>query len=150
VVVSMCLIFLLIFLLVPWQVAFLGCWVVHLYTCATSTTTLLSSSEPRHSTPNSPNSVTGPSNREADEVAVRERLRKPLRGANDNRNHNMHILLLMTWLIPLASPVLFVWVKTAGLTSPLDGNHNFLNVAPFLVLVDYASRTAGQLFERQR
>ena len=45
----------------------------------------------------------------------------------------------MTWLLPLAAPVLVVWVRTlytAGLTTPFDGDHNVLNVAPYLILVD--------------
>jgi GPI inositol-deacylase len=57
----------------------------------------------------------------------------------------MHILLLMTWLLPLTAPALAVWVRTtltAGFTPPLDGDQVFLNVAPFLILVDFASWTA--------
>ncbi|KAF8897930.1 PGAP1-like protein-domain-containing protein [Infundibulicybe gibba] len=98
---SMCLIFILIALFIPWQVAFLGCWVIQL---------------------------------------------------TDVRNHNMHLLLLMTWLLPLTAPVLAVWVRTlmtAGLTTPFDGDHFFLHVAPFLCLVDFASWTPGPIFERQ-
>ena len=52
-----------------------------------------------------------------------------------------HLLLLMTWLLPLAAPVLAVWVRTlytAGITTPFDGDHNVLNVLPYLVLVDGA------------
>lgn len=59
----------------------------------------------------------------------------------------------MTWLLPLAAPVLAVWVRTlltAGLTTPFDGDHNFLAVVPFLVLTDFASWTPGRLFERPR
>ena len=32
----MALVFLVIFILVPWQVAFLGSWLIHFYTCASS------------------------------------------------------------------------------------------------------------------
>ncbi len=45
----------------------------------------------------------------------------------------------MTWLLPLAAPVLAVWVRTlltAGITTPFDGDHNVFNVLPFLILVD--------------
>lgn len=45
----------------------------------------------------------------------------------------------MTWLLPLAAPILAVWVRTlftAGFTTPFDGGHNFLRVLPFLMLVD--------------
>jgi len=56
-------------------------------------------------------------------------------------------------LLPLTAPVLAVWVRTlltAGLTTPFDGDHNFLGVLPFLVLTDFASWTPGRLFERPR
>ncbi|KAJ3555841.1 hypothetical protein NM688_g2357 [Phlebia brevispora] len=44
---------------------------------------------------------------------------------------HQHLLLLMTWLLPLAAPVLAVWVRTlytAGLTTPFDGDHNVLRM----------------------
>jgi len=71
----------------------------------------------------------------------------------DDHHHNKHLLLLMTWLLPLVVPTLAVWVRTlatAGLTTPFDGDHFFPKVAPFLVLVDFASWTTGPLFEKQR
>ena len=49
------------------------------------------------------------------------------------------MLLFMTWLLPLSAPILAVWVRTlftAGFTTPFDGDHNFLHVLPFLILVD--------------
>ena len=69
----------------------------------------------------------------------------------ENANHNLHLLLLMTWLLPLTAPVLAVWVRTlltAGYTTPFDGDHNFLAVLPFLILTDFASWTPGALFEK--
>ena len=48
---------------------------------------------------------------------------------------------MMTWLLPLAAPVLAVWVRTlftAGFTTPFDGDHNVLYVLPFVILVDSA------------
>ncbi|EGO27743.1 hypothetical protein SERLADRAFT_461706 [Serpula lacrymans var. lacrymans S7.9] len=63
-------------------------------------------------------------------------------------NQNTHILLLLTWLLPLAAPVLAVWVRTlltAGYTTPFNGDHNFLKVAPVLVLVEYTSRRSETL-----
>ena len=39
---------------------------------------------------------------------------------DDNGNYNMHLMLLMTWLLPLTCPVLAVWVRTlasAGITT---------------------------------
>ncbi|KXN89443.1 hypothetical protein AN958_05605 [Leucoagaricus sp. SymC.cos] len=59
----------------------------------------------------------------------------------------------MTWLLPLVAPVLAVWVKTlitAGLTTPFDGDHFFLSVTPFLVLVDFSSWSAAPIFIRQK
>jgi len=71
----------------------------------------------------------------------------------DNLNLNMHLLLLMTWLLPLTAPVLAVWVRTlltAGYTTPFDGDHNFLAALPFLVMTDFASWTPGKLFEKTK
>ncbi|KAG6845440.1 hypothetical protein H0H87_009348 [Tephrocybe sp. NHM501043] len=88
------------------------------------------------------------------EVQSHEAQREVLRKQKlNNHNHNMHLLLLMTWLLPLVAPVLAVWVRTlftAGLTTPFDGDHDILNAAPFLVLVDFTSWNTGVLFERQR
>ncbi|KAJ6616258.1 PGAP1-like protein-domain-containing protein [Mycena sp. CBHHK59/15] len=150
-VLSMCLIFLLIFLFVPWQVAFLGCWMIHLYNCAVSQVQVSQiASIPNTAIPLLRRRVDGPEG----EVLVDEP-RRPS-GAPpymvNNHNHNMHLLLLMTWLLPLAAPVLVVWVRTlavAGLTTPFDGDHLFLSAAPFLILVDFASWANGPIFERQ-
>lgn len=153
-VVSMFLIFLLIFLFIPWQVAFMACWAIQLYTCASLTQyrTPLDSSPPaipllsQH--PDGPGGLA----RREDESSYRS-LDSNYNHKANNHNHNMHVLLLMTWLLPLVAPVLVVWVRTlamAGLTSPFDGDHFFSNVAPFLILVDFASWTSGPLFEKQR
>ncbi|KAJ7368736.1 PGAP1-like protein-domain-containing protein [Mycena albidolilacea] len=146
-VISMGLIFLLIFLFVPWQVAFLGFWIIHLYNCAASQvhTAHIASI---------PDTVAIPLLRREGETTADEPRRpaRPPAHIGNNHNHSMHLLLLMTWLLPLAAPVLVVWVRTlavAGLTTPFDGDHFFLSAAPFLVLVDFASWTNGPLFERQ-
>lgn len=113
----------LVFLFLPWQIAFLGCWIIHLYTCATSkpesegtdgTYFVPGDSLPAYMTPYSV----------------------------DEHNHNLLLLLWMTWLLPLVAPVLAVWVRTlitAGFTVPFDGDHNFLNVAPFIIFVEFLS-----------
>jgi GPI inositol-deacylase len=155
------LIFLLIFLFVPWQVAYLGSWLIHLFTCATS-----AHFDPMSGSVHAVSVIPLIRVRDTDDDAAEDE--EPIEITNheaqpgpsphltyttDNRNHNMHLLLLMTWLLPLAAPVLAVWVRTlvtAGLTTPFDGDHSFLNVAPFLVLVDFASWQSGALFERQR
>jgi len=110
-------IFLLIVFLVPWQVAFLGCWIIHYGTCVTSFQRIKSS----------------PSTTSTSSLPVKDFMLE---------NHNMctHLLLLMKWLLHLTAPVLGVWVRTmatAGFTTPFDGDHNFLYVAPFLFFVDW-------------
>ncbi|KAJ7129279.1 PGAP1-like protein-domain-containing protein [Mycena epipterygia] len=148
-VISMCLIFLLIFLFVPWQVAFLGCWMIHLYNCALSQVHVSQIAS-------IPDTVAVPLlRRRVEGETVVEEPRRPAPAPPhiaNNHNHNMHLLLLMTWLLPLAAPVLVVWARTlavAGLTTPFDGDHFFLGVAPFLILVDFGSWTNGPIFERQ-
>ncbi|KDR84062.1 hypothetical protein GALMADRAFT_219892 [Galerina marginata CBS 339.88] len=155
-ILSLAIVCATIFLFVPWQVAYLGCWLLHLYTCASSSqyfstisdrpktdaVPLIQRSGRRESSGSLPESPTMSSDRRPSEVWDMKR---------DNLNHNLHILLLMTWLLPLTAPVLAVWVRTlltAGYTTPFDGDHNFLAVFPFLVLADYASWTPGKLFDR--
>ena len=146
----------LIFIFVPWQVAYLGCYLLHFHTCASSQRELAFLIQRGRN-------VTIPlvqfsSGRENDEVIDdRSSLERQSSGLyelkRDNVNHNLHFMLLMTWLLPLTAPVLAVWVRTlltAGLTTPFDGDHNFLAVMPFLVLTDFASWTPGRLLERPR
>ncbi|GJE84539.1 GPI inositol-deacylase [Phanerochaete sordida] len=133
--VSLGLICLLIFLLVPWQVGFLGCWIYHLSTCASVQPTLAVTENaaipliPRDG--EDEQSTVSP-------IAPSTRLPATTQDRSA-QNEREHLLLLMTWLLPLAAPVLAIWVRTlftAGLTTPFDGDHNVLYVAPFLVLVD--------------
>ncbi|KAF8969376.1 PGAP1-like protein-domain-containing protein [Flammula alnicola] len=147
---------LMIFVFVPWQVAYLGCWLLHLHTCASSMRHQ-ASVDPRSKIEAVPLVRRRRESAEAqDEVLLTSRERRPsdVRDVKrDNINHNMHLLLLMTWLLPLTAPVLAVWVRTlltAGYTTPFDGDHNFLAVLPFLILVDFASWTPGPLFEKTR
>jgi GPI inositol-deacylase len=143
----MLLILLLVAIVVPWQVAFLGCWVIHLVTCA------------KYIAPASANMATPPRSPSP--------ARKPaIRYLPQARNlpaylpaspHDVeHVLLLLTWLLPLAAPVLVVWVRTLATAGPTalgnigTGDHSFLSVAPYLILVDYASRTNSALLPRDR
>ena len=137
----MALIFLVIFVLVPWQVAFLGCWLIHFYTCASSLAEL--SSQPLAPTTEAVPLV--PVSSESPQASTEApddtpNFPTPVRITPLQQvNAQLHLLLFMTWLLPLAAPVLAVWVRTlatAGLTTPFDGDHNFLYVAPFLVLVE--------------
>lgn len=138
-ILSLGLICILIFLIVPWQVGFLGCWVYHLYICA--------SFQPKHT---ASDAVAIPLIRRHDEDDNKDDHHPPQPSPtpaslvatvqdSDTQNQKEHLLLLMTWLLPLAAPVLAVWVRTlftAGFTTPFDGDHNVLYVVPFLVLVD--------------
>ena len=154
--ISLMTICILIFFFVPWQVAYLGCCLLYIHTCASSQRELASIIQRRNlAVP----LVQFSSRRENDEFTAdnRSSLERHSWGLHeqkrDNVNHNLHFLLLMTWLLPFTAPVLAVWVRTlltAGLTTPFDGDHNFLAVVPFLVLTDFASWTPGRLFERPR
>ena len=152
-VISLMTICILIFIFVPWQVAYLGCWLLHLHTCAASQREL---TQWNRNVAVPLVQFSGP--RESDEITDDRDSSEPQSSPlyevkRDNVNHNSHLLLLMTWLLPLTAPVLAVWVRTlltAGLTTPFDGDHNFLGVLPFLVLTDFASWTPGRLFEQPR
>ncbi|TFY70018.1 hypothetical protein EVG20_g2909 [Dentipellis fragilis] len=138
---SMLFVCVLVFFFVPWQVAFLACWILHISTCARRasflTRVLTPCATPGLGSPTSPSLPRKPS---------------ALQLAADVHHHNEHILLLMTWLLPLVAPVLAVWVRTlaaSGLTTPFDGDHSVLTIAPYLVLIDYASWTRGPLLPRE-
>ncbi|KAG6841827.1 hypothetical protein C0991_006234 [Blastosporella zonata] len=161
-IISMVFIFGLIIVFVPWQVAYLGCWLIHLSNCASSAREILLLRSTTAPGATAIPLIRLPVETDGDEdgkpTTADVQNREAQRGAMqkyrlDNHNHNMHLLLFMTWLLPLVAPVLAVWVRTlftAGMTTPFDGDHDFLNAAPFLVLVDFASWNTGVLFERQR
>ncbi|KAJ8085833.1 GPI inositol deacylase [Marasmius tenuissimus] len=142
---SMGLLFVLIFFFIPWQVAYSCCWIIHLNTCALTPTAI----------DNDDSIPLLIRDENEDEDAIRQQrstmLQQKLNREN-NKNLNSHMLLFMTWVLPLAAPVLVVWVRTlvtAGLTTPFDGDHFFLNVAPFLIVVDFASLNSnGPMYPR--
>ncbi|KAF9226838.1 PGAP1-domain-containing protein [Gyrodon lividus] len=166
-VVSMILVLLLIFLFVPWQVAFLGCWLIQLFNCAAIS---------RPKAYPYPGSAPTLASTPTESISLRERNRDVGKADDENEwsgddptvpssrppnlhaqvlksltscyHQNMCILLLMTWLLPLAAPVLAVWVRTlqtAGYTTPFNGDHNVFKIAPVLWLVDCLGR--GQLLD---
>ncbi|KAI9574304.1 PGAP1-like protein-domain-containing protein [Boletus coccyginus] len=157
-VTSMLLVLALIFLLVPWQVAFLGCWIIQLVNCnGTSRPKSYPGSVPTlASTPTISTPVCKQDDKTSDEVdspadrSSPASSRSPTTAGHTLKptfanayNQNTHVLLLMTWLLPLAAPVLAVWVRTiqtAGYTTPFNGDHNVFKVAPVLVLVDLLGR----------
>lgn len=157
-ILSLSIICLTIFVFVPWQVAYVGCWLLHLYTCASSAQHLavILSSERYEAVPlvaRHRESTEDTDTTERSSVPRLSRLSDAQKVKENNLRHNMHLLLLMTWLLPLTAPVLAVWVRTlltAGYTTPFDGDHNFLAVLPFLIFVDFASWTPGPLFERTK
>ena len=146
----MILVLALIFLLVPWQVAFLGCWVIQLLNCnATSRPKPYPGSVPTvASTPTNPTPTRDGTPDRDDTPADRSSPSSPSIPSHTltfaNAYHqNTHVLLLMTWLLPLAAPVLAVWVRTiqtAGYTTPFNGDHNVFKIAPVMVLVDLLGR----------
>ncbi|KAI9459683.1 PGAP1-like protein-domain-containing protein [Lactarius psammicola] len=110
-VLSMLLILLLIALVVPWQVAFLGCWIIHLVTCAT------------HDPP-APGDVPTPPPTRPRSPSPAPAIRYPPTAAPQPPHDAEHALLLLTWLLPLTAPVLAVWARTlatAGLRAAGDG-----------------------------
>ena len=154
----MAIIFASIFLFVPWQVAYLGCWIIHLNSCASFdrriSRFIFSPNLAMSTVQTSDNDPCVQMNKSGHtEVQNHESQRSLLaKDKLDSHNHAMHLLLIMTWLLPLVAPVLVVWVRTlgtAGFTTRFDSDHEFLNVAPFLVLVDFASRHPNRLLEGQ-
>lgn len=111
----------------------MGCWLYHLYTC----------SVPRAVPLPQPTAIPllrqPPSEAQEDDPPLPPSPNLTLTPSTTQINEREHLLLLMTWLLPLTAPVLVVWVRTlytAGLTTPFDGDHNVLCVLPYLVLVD--------------
>ena len=130
---SIGLICVVIFLLVPWQVGFLGCWIYHLHTCASNPAYKAADAVAIPLVPRENGHVDDPSSSSPPPQPVTTTI------DTDVQNQREHLLLLMTWLLPLAAPVLAVWVRTlftAGFTTPFDGDHTFLSVLPFFILVD--------------
>lgn len=147
-IASLALLCLLVFLFVPWQVAFMGCWIAQLFTCSAmqaDSWRMLGYSSLRLQ-----RTSLQQSHPSADNAGSELRSQQKI---DPNEFFNLHLLLLMTWLLPFVAPVLVVWVRTlyvAGLTTPFDSDHFFINVAPFLVVVDYMSITHGVIDLGQR
>ena len=153
---------LLVIVFVPWQVAFVGCWLIHLHTCASpahrkfypgSVPSL--SSTPTESLPLRERSGSREEEIEPLELPEIQDVRWDQNFAaaadtldNQAYHENTHLLLFVTWLLPLTMPVLAVWVRTlmtAGYMTPFNGDHNVFKVAPFIVLVDCAGRRRSPL-----
>ncbi|KAG1905635.1 PGAP1-like protein-domain-containing protein [Suillus fuscotomentosus] len=170
-IVSLIFICFLVFVVVPWQIAFMGCWLIHLHTCASSAhrkpypgsvpslrSTPIESLPLRERLDGREDNTkgTGPEEiKPSEEPEIQDACRvRNLATVTDTLNatqtyhENTHLLLLITWLLPLSMPVLAVWMRTlmtAGYTAPFNGDHNVFKVAPFLVLVEFASRRKSAL-----
>ena len=155
--VSMLVLLVLITLFIPWQIAFLCAWIYHFYTCAAGAASLRSVSHhrPKDSTSAIPlmsrtDSDTPPSPTPASpSTPISPSAPGSLDALVSRHNMNKHVLLLMTWLLPIAAPVLAVWVRTlagsglqavwgAGSGWGWSSDRNVLIVAPWLVLVEWA------------
>lgn len=136
--ISIGLLCLAIFLFIPWQVAYLGCWVLQFWNCVVAA-------------PERPTELDAAAEGRLARTSLDGKMEERSTTRANNSNMNRHVLLLMTWLLPLVAPILAVWVRTlmtAGYTTPFNGDHNFVMVAPFLVFVDYASWTRSGIFAR--
>lgn len=142
---SASVVFLLIFFLVPWQIAFLGSYLIVFHTTVSSSYSSLAWKRASHKSkdssfstyPPSPSSPPLPPSR----PNSRTRSESHLSTRIQNHTFLTYFLLLTTLLLPLSAPVLAVWVRTlstAGYTTPFDGDHNFLYVAPWLLVSDWA------------
>lgn len=136
---SISIVLLLVFLFVPWQVAFLGSYLIISYTTTSSSSWRRISHKSKDSSfsayPLSPLSPSR-SSRSSPQTRAESYLN------NQIFNHTLltYFLLLTTLLLPLSAPVLAVWVRTlstAGYTTPFDGDHNFLYVIPWLLVADW-------------
>jgi GPI inositol-deacylase len=126
--ITLALVGVLVFLLIPWQVAFLACYLIHFQHCATI--------------------VSQPAIRK--QARTHSENEKPR--DTDAYNQKLLFLLVMTWCLPVVAPVLAVWVRTlatAGLTTPFDGDHNPLNVLSFVALVYVSASTRGGMCLRR-
>jgi hypothetical protein len=95
-----------IFLFIPWQVAYLGCWVLHLYTCATARQ---HQQEVAHGSRTDAVPMTNTRRDSAEDHGAMSPTLPPRKPPSEfiirqsNLNHSLHMLLLMTWLLPFTS-----------------------------------------------
>jgi GPI inositol-deacylase len=137
---SIIAILVLVWTLVPYQVAFLATFSLHLASASTpkappptsnSYVRLTNRSRSLSRSARSRSPSTSPS------LATLKLHQDAARLAQDG-----HLLLLLLWLLPFAAPVLAVWIRTlqtAGLTVPFDGDHNILSILPWLLLGEAAA-----------
>jgi len=129
-ITSILFVLLLVATLIPFQVAFVAVFMIQLSACSSS-----------------PNLVPiRPSSPVTSSSPTPEIWR--IRGVK--QSSNFHILLLLTWLLPFAVPIVVVWVRTlqtAGYTVPFDGDHNIFVIVPWLLLGEAVA--SGRAFQRE-
>jgi hypothetical protein len=135
---SISIVFLLIFFFVPWQVAFLGSYLIIFHTTVSSACSFPPWRRTSHKSKTSSLNAYPPLPPRLISHARAERILN-----NQIYNHTLltYLLLLGTLLLPLSAPVLAVWVRTlstAGYATPFNGDHNLLYVAPWLLVADWA------------
>ena len=131
----------LVWTVVPYQVAFLATFSLHIASASTpkvpppaSNSYVRLKDGPRRSPSRT---VQSRSSSASPTLATLKHHQDATRLAQDE-----HLLLLLLWLLPFAAPVLAVWVRTlqtAGFTVPFDGDHNIFSVLPWLLLGEAAA-----------
>lgn len=117
-----------VYFFIPWQVIYFGCWISYLWTCANARRQIY----------------------HLNLEACSDRRVASTRIKLNDYNCATHLLLFMTWLLPFIAPVLIIWMRmlwARGLFASFESDNNFLNVVPFLILVNLSSRNIGKLFE---
>lgn len=130
----------LVWTLVPHQVAFLATFCLHVITASTSQAPLPVSNSYRRLKDRS-RTPTRTARPRSPSISPSLATLKLHQDATRLAQHG-HLLLLLLWLLPFAVPVLAVWVRTlqtAGFTVPFDGDHNILRVLPWLLLGEAAA-----------
>lgn len=130
-IASIVFITILVATFVPFQVAFMVVFMAQLAACSVQPI------PPASVRPSSPVTSSSPTP-------------ETWRRQETNQSANFHILLLLTWLLPFAAPILVVWIRTlqtAGYTVPFDGDHNILAILPWLLLGEAVA--SGRTFHRE-
>ncbi|PVG04365.1 PGAP1-domain-containing protein, partial [Serendipita vermifera] len=106
-IASILLVVLLVAIVIPFQVALMIVFLIQFSLCSTPEPEASSKTE----------------NQKPGSSPTPERWRQQA----NKQAANFHILLLLTWLLPFAAPILVVWIRTlqtAGYTVPFNGDHN--------------------------
>ncbi|KZT39644.1 PGAP1-domain-containing protein, partial [Sistotremastrum suecicum HHB10207 ss-3] len=120
---------------IPYQVVFVICFLIQLWTCIIGRKRLDDTGEDRSKPPDA---VREPESRKETEI------RSPDHSEMDVYNQNMHLLLLLSWLLPNMAPALAVWVRTmatAHSVTLFNSDHSVSPIIVFVALVEFSSHT---------